>query len=134
MARDTPAPGRIILVATDLIRESRIAESARALGYQVQTAGTIAALGDALASARPDLLILDLQAEGASWQEAVELARRVGGSALPILAYGQHTEPKVLRAARLAGCNLVVPRSKLVDELPQVIERAMRAASRRSPS
>jgi len=129
MASDTLARGRIILVATDLIRESRIAEGARGLGYKVQTAGTIDAFSEALASTRPDLLILDLQAEGVPWREVIELARRSGDSGLAVLAYGQHTKPKLLRAARVAGCDLAVPRSKLVDELPQLIERAIRAAS-----
>ena len=130
MASSTLARGRIILVSTDLIRESRIAEGGRALGYEVQTASTIDALSTALASTRPDLLILDLQAEGAPWREVIELARRAGDGGVPVLAYGQHTKPKLLRAARVAGCDLAVPRSKLVDELPQLIERTIRAASR----
>jgi DNA-binding NarL/FixJ family response regulator len=134
MVNGALARGRIILVATDLMRESRIAEGARALGYEVQTAGTIDALSKALASTRPDLLVLDLQAEGVPWQDVVELARRAGGGGLAVLAYGQHTKPDILRAARVAGCDLAVPRSKLVDELPQLIERAIHAASRRLAS
>ncbi len=134
MASGAPAQGRIILVATDLIRESRITEGARALGYTVHTASTIDALSNALGSTRPDLLILDLQAEGAPWREVVDLARRAGDGGPAVLAYGQHTKPDLLRAARVAGCDLVVPRSKLVDELPQLITRAMSTASRRLAS
>ena len=37
MVNGALARGRIILVATDLMRESRIAEGARALGYEVQS-------------------------------------------------------------------------------------------------
>ena len=105
-----------------------------ALGYKVQTASTIDALSEVRASTRPDLLVLDLQAQGAPWREVVELARLAGDGGLAVLAYGQHTKPDLLRADRVAGCDLAVPRSKLVDELPQLIERAIRSASRRLAS
>ncbi len=134
MASGTLARGRIILVGSELVIESRIAEGARALGYKVQTASTIDALSKTLASTQADVLILDLQAEGVSWREVVELARRSSDSGLAVLAYGRHTKPDLLRAARVAGCDLAVPRSKLVNELPRVIERAMRAAPARRTS
>jgi hypothetical protein len=58
----------------------------------------------------------------------LKTARRAGDSGLAVPAYGLHTKPNLLRVARVADRDLAVPRSKLVDELPQVIERAMRAA------
>jgi DNA-binding response OmpR family regulator len=78
------AEGRIILVGTELMSESRIAEGARALGYEVQAAGTIEAVVKAVASAPADVLILDLQAEGVPGRTVVELARRAGDSGLAV--------------------------------------------------
>jgi DNA-binding NarL/FixJ family response regulator len=117
--------GRIIVVASDLMRQSRVVEGARALGYDVVTVASHEALRDALRSSSPDLLVVDLQAEGVPWREAVAEARKT--RRVPILAFGQHTKPAVLRAARAAGCDLAAPRSRLVAELPALIERARAA-------
>ena len=38
-----------------------------------------------------------------------------------VLAFGRHTEPAVLRAARAAGADIVVPRSQLAEELPELL-------------
>ncbi len=124
MAGDLGRAGRIILVASDLIRESRVAEGARALGYDVAVAATLDALREALRSGAADLLILDLQADGVPWRDALAAARQHADGRIPVLAFGRHTKPDVLRAAREAGCNLAVPRSRLVEELPRLIERA----------
>ena len=126
--------GRIVLVGTELMSESRIAEGARALGYEVQAAGTIEAVITALALAPADVLILDLQAEGVPWREAVEVARRAGDSGLAVLAYGRHIKPELAAAARDAGCDLVVARSEVMGDLRGVIERALGAASHRLKS
>jgi len=109
-------------VATDIMLRSRVLEAASVLGYDVTVAETAEAARDALRSDRPALLVLDLQADGLSWQEVVAAAKETG---VPVLAYGQHTRPSILRAARRAGCDLAVPRSKLVAELPALMERAV---------
>ena len=121
MAGNLATSGRIVLVATDLMRQSRVAEAARALGYAVTLATTAeeareAIRGNAGAGA---IVILDLQAEGLPWRDVVTAAGSV-----PVIAFGQHTKPDVLRAAKAAGCRLAVPRSRLVKQLPQLIEKA----------
>jgi len=118
MAGNLSTPGRIVLVATDLMRQSRVAEAARALGYAVDFAVSLDEARDALRTP-PDLLILDLQAEGLPWREVLAAA-----GVAPVIAFGQHTKPNILRQAKAAGCALAVPRSQLVAELPQLIERA----------
>jgi hypothetical protein len=35
-----------------------------------------------------------------------------------VIAYGSHVEAATLHAAREAGCDLVLPRSRFVEELP----------------
>ena len=123
MAGNLSTSGRIVLVATDLMRQSRVAEAVRALGYAVAVATTIDEAREALRASATEVVILDLQAEGLSWREVVTVAGSV-----PVIAFGQHTKPDILRAARAAGCAVVVPRSQLVDELPQLIEKAKGAA------
>jgi len=119
MAGNLSDAGRIVLVATDLMRQSRVAEAARALGYAVALAATADEAREALRGDGSAIVILDLQAEGVPWRDVLAAA----GPA-PVIAFGQHTRAGVLRAAKAAGCAVVVPRSQLVEELPQLIERA----------
>ena len=119
MAGNLSDSGRIVLVATDLMRQSRVAETARGLGYAVAVAATAEEARRALRDSATAVVILDLQAEGVPWRDVL-----AAGGATPVIAFGQHTKPDVLRAARAAGCRLAVPRSRLVAELPRLIERA----------
>ena len=119
MAGNFSTSGRIVLVATDLMRQSRVAEAARALGYTVALATTTEEAREALHAGAAAVVILDLQAEGVPWRDVVTAAGSV-----PVIAFGQHTKPDVLRAARAAGCRLAVPRSRLVKQLPRLIEKA----------
>ena len=123
MAGNLSTTGRIVLVATDLMRQSRVAEAARALGYAVALATTIDEAREALRGDGNAVVILDLQAESAPWRDVLTAAGPV-----PVIAFGQHTRAGVLRAAKAAGCRIVVPRSQLVEELPQLIEKAKGAA------
>src|SRR3990172_259284 len=116
MAGNLSDSGRIVLVATDLMRQSRVAEAARALGYVVALAATADEARQAPRDNGRAVVILDLQAEGVPWRDVLAAA----GPA-PVIAFGQHTRAGVLRAAKAAGCRIVVPRSQLVEELPQLI-------------
>jgi DNA-binding NarL/FixJ family response regulator len=122
MAGNLSISVRIVLVATDLMRQSRVAEAARALGYAVAVATTVEEAREALRGAGGAVVILDLQAEGAPWRDVLAAAGPV-----PVIAFGQHTRAGVLRAAKAAGCAVAVPRSQLVEELPQLIEKAKAA-------
>jgi hypothetical protein len=52
------------------------------------------------------------------WRDAVSEAK---AGSVPVLAFGRHTEAALLREAREAGCDRVVPRSTLVEELPALV-------------
>ncbi|MEE8345771.1 MAG: hypothetical protein V3S20_00340 [Dehalococcoidia bacterium] len=126
MMADRSTSGRILVVVTDLMLESRIMERARALGYDVSIASTIQAVREALRSGPADVLVLDLQADGVPWQDVLAAAKEAPNGPVPILAYGQHTKPDLLRTARNGGCDLAVPRSRLVEEFPALIDQLRR--------
>ena len=107
----------ILAAVTDLLFQSRLREQASALGYDFVAADAGDALRHAL-TARPCLLVLDLHVVGVDWREAVSAAKEQG---VPVLAFGRHTEPALLRAAREAGCDRVVPRSTLVEKLSELL-------------
>lgn len=124
MKSDQKATKRcILLLVPDLLFQSRLREQASALGYDTALADTPSSVETAL-EANPNLVVIDLHADGIDWRSAVSSANDSGA---PVLAFGRHTEPQLLRSAREAGCKKVVPRSQLVEELPQLITECARA-------
>lgn len=106
-----------LMLCDDLIFFSRVAGTARASGLVVKQARTPTALLDLARKEPPGGVILDLQAEG------LDLSALLAGlrAACPVMpttvAFGSHVEAETLRAARAAGCDRVLPRSKFVEEL-----------------
>ena len=112
----------ILAVIPDLMFQSRVREQAQALGFEVATADTMDEAIQAL-ERLPGLLVLDLHAMGI---DTAALAADAKARAVPVLAFGRHTETGVLRAAREAGCDAVVVRSTFVEELPQLLRKLAR--------
>jgi CheY-like chemotaxis protein len=108
-----------LLLCDDMIFTSRITGTARALGLNVKPARSVEAL-EALARQRaPDCVIVDLSNPGMVIAELMARLGAVCPRTPRVVAYGSHVETATLRAAREAGCDPVLPRSKFVEELPQ---------------
>ena len=117
----------IIAVVSDLMFRSRLEQETRRLGYAFAAVDSEAELRAALDGGAA-LAIIDLHVRGIEWREAVALA---AAADVPALAFGRHTEPQLLRDARSAGCDRVVARSQLVEELPALIEELLSADTER---
>ncbi|MCI0778016.1 MAG: hypothetical protein J4N95_07525, partial [Chloroflexi bacterium] len=91
----------ILAVIPDLMFQSRVREQAQALDFEITTADTMDEAIQALERS-PGLLVLDLHAMGI---DTTALAADAKARAVPVLAFGRHTETGVLRAAREAGCD-----------------------------
>lgn len=112
----TPAAG--LVLCDDLIFFSRIAGAAKVAGLAVRQVKTPAALLDVAKQSAPAGVILDLHNDGLDLP-ALLAELRIACPVMPrVVAYGSHVEAEVLRAARQAGCDRVLPRSKFVEELP----------------
>ncbi len=72
------------------------------------------------------LAIIDVTAKQAEPEELIRAARAVN---LPVLAFGAHTEPQSLRAARAAGAYRAVPNSMLVTKFAALLAQAFDPAS-----
>jgi CheY-like chemotaxis protein len=109
-----------ILLSDDLIFTSRVTGTARDLGLAVAPARSPAALLDLAARQMPTCVIVDLVHPGLDVPALI-----AGLGHLPhrprIVAYGSHVDTVSLRAAREAGCDVVLPRSKFVDDLPTAL-------------
>ena len=112
-----------LLLCDDLMFASRITGEARALGLAVKTTRSLDQLLDLARQEAPPCVLLDLAFPGL---DLPELFRHLGEAcpALPrVVAYGSHVDSERLKAARSAGCDPVLPRSKFVEELPQALPR-----------
>lgn len=115
-----PSPAGLLL-SDDLIFASRITGTAAALGLSVQAARTPEALLELARRQAPRCVLLDLANPGLVLPD---LLRGLRESCTPmpyVVAYGSHVDAAGLRAAREAGCDLVLPRSKFVEELPRAL-------------
>jgi CheY-like chemotaxis protein len=107
-----------LLLSDDLIFTSRITGVARDLGLTVRPARTLDALAALAREESPGGVIVDLAFPGLS---VADLLRRLDESCSPrprVVAYGAHVDAAGLRAARQAGCDVVLPRSAFAEELP----------------
>jgi CheY-like chemotaxis protein len=119
----------IILLIPDLFFSVRVADAARMLGYETREVGDAAAL---LAVARQGAagIILDTQ-ERSDWQAAVrQIKVAPETAAIPILAFGSHVDVALQRAAVQAGCDRLVTRGKLMQELPDLLQQLFTSSGR----
>jgi DNA-binding NarL/FixJ family response regulator len=106
-----------LMLCDDLIFFSRVAGVARAIGLSVRQEKNAA---DLLATARrdpPGGVIVDLQNPGLDLLSFLQELRATSPTMPRIVAFGSHVEAEVLRNARKAGCDRVMPRSQFVEEL-----------------
>ena len=110
-----------LLLCDDLLFISRITGEARALGLTVTPARSVEQLLKLAGRQTPPCIVVDLAFPGLVLND---LFRRLGAVCHPsprVVAYGSHVDADSLRAARLAGCDPVLPRSKFVEELPRAL-------------
>lgn len=110
-----------LVLSDDLIFYSRISGAARAAGLAVRQAKTPA---DLLALARqhpPAGVIVDLQNPGLDLAAFLAELKAACPVMPRVVAYGSHVEAELLRSAREAGCERVMPRSQFAKQLDGAI-------------
>lgn len=107
-----------LLLCDDLIFTSRIIGTGRALGVTVQTARSTADLQAIVQRQAPQAIVLDLANPGLVIVDLIGWLRENCTSMPYLVAYGSHVDTATLKAARAAGCDVVLPRSKFVEDLP----------------
>lgn len=95
--------GRVAVVVPDLLFGSRVQGGVQAAGHELVAA-----------DADPDLVIADVEVVDPA---DVPGPRRLG--------FYPHVQPDLKRRAEDAGFDLVVPRSRIARELPDLVERLL---------
>ncbi|HEV3263582.1 MAG TPA: hypothetical protein VG013_42495 [Gemmataceae bacterium] len=115
---DTP-PG--LLLSDDLMFSSRITGTARGLGLVVKPARSADVLETLARQQPPACVLVDLANPGLKIADLIQRLRAVCPRMPRVVAYGSHVDTATLRAAREAGCDVVLARSRFVEELPQAL-------------
>jgi hypothetical protein len=102
---------RIVAVVADLMLASRVRTSLEASGHEVEQES---ALPDELDGV--DLVVADLDAV---------TPESLGELSVPVIAFYQHTDTETKQRADTAGLAIAVPRSRMVRELRELVERAL---------
>jgi hypothetical protein len=102
---------RVVVLATDLMLASRVTTSLGAEGHQVEQRASVPDELDGV-----DMVVADL--------DAVE-PERLADLGVPVIGFHQHTDTDTKRRAESAGIDLVVPRSRMVRELPELARRLL---------
>lgn len=125
----TPAPAPEsevptgLLLSRDLIFTSKITGSARLLGGHVVVAGNSALAVALIERSRPKVVFVDLAAGDLVNPDALRTYQEATGAGVPFVAFGSHVDTEALAAARSAGCDPVLARSRFTADLPNLIRR-----------
>ncbi|HEX4464291.1 MAG TPA: hypothetical protein VH042_06605 [Solirubrobacterales bacterium] len=98
---------RVLAISSDLLLGSKVEAMLRAAGHDVTMAPGLAAAP--LEGA--ELIVADLDAEDAT---------ALVGPGIPVLGYYSHVDVETKQRAEAAGVDLVVPRSRMARELPEL--------------
>ena len=112
-----------LLLSRDMIFTSKITGTARELGHKVMVAGNTALAASMIEKWCPKVVFVDLAAGELVSPPALLAYQKAAGPGTAFVAFGSHVDTAALEAARSAGCDPVMPRSKFSAELPEIIRR-----------
>jgi hypothetical protein len=107
---------RIAVLATDLMLASRVRTSLEASGHEVEQDPNLPDELDGI-----DLVVADLDAVS---------PERLAGLGVPVIGFYQHTDVETKARADAAGLAMAVPRSRMVRELPELVQQLVSRSDR----
>ncbi len=114
----------IVLIVDDLMFLPRLEETLKKLSYRPITASNDVDLTRAVGSA-PVLAIVDLFSRSFDWEALIGLIKGPNkkGGHVPVLGFGPHVDLALRERALAAGCDAVVGRGAIANQLPQLIKK-----------
>jgi DNA-binding NarL/FixJ family response regulator len=109
-----------LLLSRDLIFTAKITGTARELNCRVLWADSPAQVSHLFELCRPRVVFVDLSAGELVRPDAL-MAYKQMAPTTPFVAFGSHVDSASLAGAAAAGCDPVLPRSRFVSTLPELI-------------
>ncbi len=117
---------RALLLETDLFFAVKVADALKHVGYTTRTVRRFDAFASALEADPPNVVLVSSATPTADWLAAIRAARTAG---IATVAYGSHVDVGAQQQAREAGASAVIANSKLAQDLPGVVARALRRSA-----
>lgn len=112
----------VLAVVDDMFFSSKIEAVARGLGFDLVEVRDARSLEESLVGHPPRLILLDLNCRGCPPLDAIGRIRRDDRLRdIPLVAFFSHVQVGLERAAREAGCETVLPRSKFSVNLREIL-------------
>jgi DNA-binding NarL/FixJ family response regulator len=108
----------VLVVSSDLMSAVRVVDTAASLGYASRHVDT----AEELDQADAEIVVIDVANSPLEPAAAVSRLRAANPSAHFIAVY-RHTEPEQARAARSAGCDLVLNRAQFFGDIGGALKR-----------
>ncbi len=114
---------KILAVVDDLFFASKIGETAKRAGVNVEFATTEQAVFEKTTPKR-SLIIVDLNSARI---QPLDLVARLKNDAdlkqIPVLGFVSHVQVELIQRAHQAGCDLVMARSAFSDNLTEILKK-----------
>jgi len=115
---------RVVAVLDDMFFSSKIKEAAKSTGANVEILKNTNGLIEALTSSPPSLIIVDLNFKKLIPLEFIgELKSSADLKNVPTLGYLPHVERELKKEAIKAGYDFVMPRSRFVREIRDILNK-----------
>lgn len=111
----------VLAYITDLFFQAKVGEIAKHAGADLKIFTSLYKFIPELTK-NPDLILIDLSAEGISGPALISQIKQTNGD-IPVVAYGPHVDSSTIRYARQAGAEEVLPKSEFTDKLASILER-----------
>jgi hypothetical protein len=112
-----------LLLSRDLIFTTKVRGTAEALSYRILVASEQSLVMSLIAKWHPRVVFVDLTAGEVAAPGALIAYQKLAGPDAWFVAFGPHVEASALVAAKAAGCQVVLTRSKFSAELPELLRR-----------
>ncbi|MCB9849385.1 MAG: CoA-binding protein [Phycisphaerales bacterium] len=114
---------KIIAVIGDLIFRSKVEGTGSALGAAVRTVSSAREVSACASGETPSLVIVDMALPQADAEAAIRAAKEAG--AAKIVAFFSHVDTQLAESAKRSGADEVMPRSRFVTALPDLIRETL---------
>ncbi len=104
----------VVAVVPDLMLASKVRESLTAAGHEVS-----AGRADDLDLEEVDLIVADVDDVS---------AEQIALQGVPVIGFHRHTDKESKKRAKKAGVDLVIPRSRMARELPELVDEVLKNA------
>jgi hypothetical protein len=122
MSTDTKLP--IVLLSKDLFFIAKVKETAVALSLEVTAVKSEERLLAAVqASSAAGLLLIDLEKSGCELERLAQIYSELAGKGWKCLSFFSHVHDELCEKAEQLGLGEVMPRSRFVKVLPEVLAR-----------